>query len=133
MVESRSEGVRASAVALIHAHYVHPDGESLGGDPPHVVGIAGTLEAMHQDHCQRVLAVFLPVAVRQDFDASLYLDQARLGGRKDDVSRQEKVGQGLLMPPAQTASRHKSWSFGLRNLHNLILNGDGGEARRRRS
>ena len=88
---------------------------------------------MHQDHCQRGLAVFLPVTVRQDFDARLYLDQARLGGWKDDASRQEKVGQSLLMSTAQAASRDKSWDLSLRNLLNLILNGDGGEAPRRRS
>ena len=130
MVERGGQRFRASAVALIHADYVHPEGESLGGNPPHVVGIAGTLEAMHQDDRQRVLAVFLPVTVSQDFDARLYLDQARLGGWKDHASRQEKIGQSLLMSTAQAASRDKSWSFGLRNLHNLILNGDGGETRR---
>jgi hypothetical protein len=80
---------------------------------------------VHNDDCQRILAIALPVTVSEHFDARLDFDQTRLGGWKHDVSREKECGQGLLMSAAQAAPRDKQCCPGLRNLHNLILNGDG--------
>jgi len=88
---------------------------------------------MHEDDCQCVLSITLPVTVGENLHAGFYLDQSRLGGWQNNVAREEKAGQSLLMCTAQAPSRQETRCLGLRRPHNLILNGAGSEGRRQRS
>ena len=114
---------RAAAVTLIHADDVHADGQALGGNPQHVGGIARALEAVDDDHRQRILPVALPVAMDQDLDAGFDFDEARLGRRQSEAAGEEEAGQSLPMSAAEAAPRHESRRFRLHSLHCLILNG----------
>ena len=123
MVERGSQGFRAATVPLVHADHVHAQGQPLGGNPEHVLGFARTFQAVDHNDGQRVLTLGLPVAMCQNLYPRLDLDQPRLAGRQGYSPRQEKAGQGLPVPAAQTSARQENRRFCLRGLHSLILNG----------
>ena len=122
MVERGRDAISASAIALIHANHVHSARQTFRGDAQHVSGIAGTFESVDDDHGESVRAIRLPVAMAKDFRSIFDINQSRLTGRRDDMTRKQKAANGLQMSAAQSTARLKCW-FVLRGPHGFILNG----------
>src|ERR1700733_14868675 len=80
---------------------------------------------MHSNYRQRILPVWLPVAVAEHLHAGFDLDQTLFGRGQGNAPWQKKAGQGLNMSPTQSASGHKFPCYSLRSSHTLILNGYG--------
>ena len=127
MVERWRLGFRATAVALIHAHNIHTQGDSSRGNPQDVLRLAGALEAVHQKNGQSVLPVTLPVTMGQNHDAGLDFDKTRFWKWQNNAPGEKKVGHGLPVSAAKAATRLEDRSFRLRCSHHLILNGASGE------
>jgi len=78
---------------------------------------------VHDDYRQRVVSVFLPVAVAQHLHSGFDFDQPSFGWRQRNSPWKKKTGKGLNMSATQTASGHKFSGYSLRSSHVLILNG----------
>ena len=97
MIERRRQSVCAAAIALVHAHYIHARSHALRGDTQHVLRLAGTFKAMHDNHSQRIFPIGLPVAMTQHLRAGFDFDQSLFGGRKRNSPGQKETCQGLKM------------------------------------
>src|SRR5580700_565446 len=125
VIQSRRQRVRAAAIALVHAHHVHARGHTLRRNAQHVLGFTRTLEAVHNNHRQRVFPVCLPMAVAQYLNARFNFDQALFGWGDAEAPWEKETSQRLAMSAAQSASWHKLLRYRLRSSHTLILNGSG--------
>lgn len=124
MIKHGSKVVGAAAVALVETDDVHSSSQSLFGDAEHVLGIARTFEAVHDDDGESARAIGLPVTVAEHFDAGLDFDEALLGAGQMKAARDHEAGKGLDVSAAEPAARRERTRVlrCLRSPHSLILN-----------
>jgi hypothetical protein len=73
---------------------------------------------------QRILPIWLPMAMAQNPHARLDLDQSLFWNGQNNPAREKKAGERLQVAPAQRAPGNKDMRLDLRSPHKLILNGN---------
>ena len=112
VVERRRQVLRIPAVAHVHPHDIEAGTPGFLGGAPHVVRLAGTFQAVHQQKRGTGNAPGLPVDVQPQPHFRRNFNQARFGirqGRK--ATRPQRSGESHEMTVAEEPRRHKTGGF----------------------
>ena len=80
MIERRSEPFGAAAIALVQANGIPSCHECALREAPHVTGIAGSLQAVHENERRAFPRRRLPVALSANFRSGFRFKFARRAG-----------------------------------------------------
>ncbi len=90
VVERRSERFGSAAISLVHAYNMKTAVEGLLADAAHVIRIARTLEAVHEDEDRRIFPLSgLPVAMPKQKRILVHLKTPRFGRRNVEAARHQ--------------------------------------------